>query len=380
MTDDPTRVPVGDRVTIYQRGRKKTWTADFSSDNAHRRVSLRTTNKKVAVERATKLAAELTHGAFRPPPPARSVREAVDAYLTHLTTEDRAPRTLVKYRGELDRFVAFLAGRRVTRLGQVTASHFDAYRAARRATCSRKTVYSEGVLLKQLFKWSRTRKLVGENPLADVKLDKPPLEPKEGPSLAQVDAVLAAADEPLRSQLAVLAFTGMRSGELRRLQPGDVDLAAGWIHIRSRPGAETKTRDSRKVPIHPRLRAVLEALPATARPWLFCAAPSRYHPAGDHPVSTQRINERFTGLAGRLGLPAGRPDGLVIHSLRHFFETFSVNAGIPQRVIDAWLGHNSDKSMAAVYYRLRDEDSQAFILRVPFGAGEPAADAGGEVR
>ncbi|MDB5306859.1 MAG: hypothetical protein JWO38_1061, partial [Gemmataceae bacterium] len=38
----------------------------------------------------------------------------------------------------------------------------------------------------------------------------------------------------------------------------------------------------------------------------------------------------------------------------------------PQRVIDTWLGHRSDKSMAAVYYRLRDEDSQSFMAKVPF--------------
>ena len=50
----------------------------------------------------------------------------------------------------------------------------------------------------------------------------------------------------------------------------------------------------------------------------------------------------------------------------------------PQRVIDAWLGHRSDRSMAAVYYRLRDEDSQSFMGKVPFGTGEPAADAGKE--
>ena len=68
----------------------------------------------------------------------------------------------------------------------------------------------------------------------------------------------------------------------------------------------------------------------------------------------------------------------MVHSLRHFFETFTVNTGIPQRVIDAWLGHRSDKSMAAVYYRLRDEDSQSFMGKVPFGTGEPAADTGKE--
>jgi hypothetical protein len=69
MTDDPNRVRVGDRITIYPRGAKKAWAADFWQDNVHRRVSLRTSNKKVAVERATKLAADLTHGTCHRPPP-----------------------------------------------------------------------------------------------------------------------------------------------------------------------------------------------------------------------------------------------------------------------------------------------------------------------
>ena len=67
----------------------------------------------------------------------------------------------------------------------------------------------------------------------------------------------------------------------------------------------------------------------------------------------------------------------MIHSLRHFFETFTANAGTPQWAVDTWLGHRSDKSMAAVYYRLGDEDFQSFG-RGPFGTGEPAADAGKE--
>lgn len=83
-------------------------------------------------------------------------------------------------------------------------------------------------------------------------------------------------------------------------------------------------------------------------------------------------------MVASLGLPAGRDGGFTLHSLRHFFETFTVNAGIPQRVVDTWLGHRSDRSMAAVYYRLKDEDSQRFMKKVPFGTGEPAADAGEE--
>ena len=217
--------------------------------------------------------------------------------------------------------------------------------------------------------------MITDNPLIDVKLNKPPLEPKAGPSLEQVDRILPGADEPLRSQLAVLAFTGMRAGELQRLRPEDIDLAGGWVHIRSRPGAETKTRTSRKVPIHPRLRAVLEGLPSGRRELLFTAEPSRKYPDGGHHINTKRLNEQFTRLVKRLDMPAGRAAGFVVHSLRHFFETFTVNEGIPQRVIDTWLGHRSDKSMAAIYYKLSDADSHSFMAKVPFGTGGPAADA-----
>jgi integrase len=111
-------------------------------------------------------------------------------------------------------------------------------------------------------------------------------------------------------------------------------------------------------------------------PWFLTADPSPKYPKGGRRISTKKLNEDFTRLTKQLTLPVGRIDGFTIHSLRHFFETFCVNAGIPQRVIDSWLGHASDKAMAAVYYRLSDAESQAFMTKVPFGDGMPAADAG----
>ena len=158
----------------------------------------------------------------------------------------------------------------------------------------------------------------------------------------------------------------MRAGELQRLRIDDVDLTGGWIHIVSRRGAETKTRTSGKLPIHRRLKAVLVDLPKDCRPLLFTAPPSNNYPAGDHHINMKRLSEPFTRLVGQLGMPIGRKHGFVIHSLRHFFETFTVSAGIPQRVFDTWLGHRADKSIAAVYCRLCDEDSQAFMAKVPF--------------
>jgi integrase len=378
MIDKPERIRIGYHVTIYPRGKKAIWIADFFRNGQHCRQSLKTANKRIAIARAQKLEAELASGTFEQPPPALTVAQAVEDYLAYHRTEGRASKTLVKYRGVLTTLCDFLASQRVTRLHEFTATHFDRFRAARKRNHHVKTMYLEGVLVKQLMKWCKSRKLIRENAISDFKLVKPPLMPKDGPTMVQINSILTSSRGQFMVMLALLAFTGMRSGELQRLRKEDLDLLGNWLHVVSRSGLETKTRHSRKIPLHSRLRPLVEKLPKVPGPWLFAAEVSAKFPHGDHWISTRKLNERFKSLLKQLGLRTGRVDGFTIHSLRHSFETTCVNAGIPQRVIDAWLGHSADKSMAAVYYKLTDEDSQAFIKKVPFGTGKPAADAGME--
>ncbi len=375
------RIRVGDNVTVSRRGKRGIWTADYWHDRQHRRRSLKTTNKKFALQRATKLSAELADGSYERPLAAAPVRAAADEYVAHLETQGRAPKTIVKYRAALDNLVEFLTQHKVTTLSQMTHLLFDKFRAGRLGLLHRKTVYCESIIVKQLYKWAKRRRLIRENPLADYELEKPPREEAACPGVEQVDRILAALDDRRRAQVSMLAFTGMRSGELERLQPIDVDLERRWIHIRSRVGGETKNRKSRKIPIHDRLLAILQPIVARSGPRLFTEPPSEAYPEGDNKLNTKRLNAAFQRAAGRLEMTVGRKQrGLVVHSLRHFFETFTVNAGIPQRVVDAWMGHSSDKSMASVYYRLSDEDSQAFMKRVPFGDGVQATEPRKEKR
>lgn len=137
-------------------------------------------------------------------------------------------------------------------------------------------------------------------------------------------------------------------------------------------GAETKTGASRKVPIHPRSRPILEALPKASTSWRFQASPSPRYPDGGHWINTKHLNEDFLKLLGKHGLPAGRDRegrGFTIHSLRHSFETICVDFRIPQLMIDSWPGHQGDRSMASVYYGLAGKESQKFINDVPLGTG-----------
>ena len=366
---NPDRTPVGDRVTIYPRGKKKTYVAEYSLDGKHCRKSLGTTNKKAATKAATLLAADLAAGRRPQAPAAVPVAKAVEDYLKFLSTDGKSANSVKKFRGVFAKWQKYLAGQRVHRLDQYGVRHYDGYRDARDAVVDAMTVYNDSVIVKLFFKWCKSRDRVAANPVADVRLKKPYREPKGGPALADVDRVLAALPAAARAPVAVLAFTGMRAGELQRLTPADVDLVGGWLHVVSRPGLETKTGRSRKVPVHQRLRAVLAGLPARRRPWLFTAPRSPRYPRGDNRLDAKALNEAFQAAAGRAGLPVGRKGGFTLHSLRAFFETHTVNAHVPQRAVDAWLGHGADKSMAAVYYKLTDADSQRFMRAVPFGDG-----------
>lgn len=239
---------------------------------------------------------------------------------------------------------------------------------------------NDAVNLRTFLGWCAERKMIAANPLRSRKLRRPKSEPRGGPTLDQINSVLAIADPDLMPIIALAAFTGHRSGDVERLIPDDVDFKGNWIHFVSRSGGlETKTGNTTKVPIHPRLRRILESLPKSKRRWFFTAAPSVQYPNGGHHLNMRDINERFQKLLNVLKIPAGKKaGGFTFHSLRSFFKTFCVNANIPREVVDKWQDHAGDRRPTAgdLYYRLSDEKSQEFMKKVPFGDGKPAADAG----
>lgn len=253
----------------------------------------------------------------------------------------------------------------------------DMYRAHRRKDHKERTVYHESIVIKQWLKWCKKREYVAENVLADYDLEKPRRKKTLKPTLKQVNAILAASEEPRRSQYASMAFTGMRVGEIQHLIQQDVDFRGNWIHILSRDGARTKTGEERKTPIHPRLRSLLEAQPHTGHRWFFTAAASKKFPDGSNWLNVRQINVDFQKLCRKLGYPAGRAEhGLTVHCLRGFFRSFCINNGIPQRVVDEWMGFSRAHEVSDAYYVLTDEESQAWMKKVPFNNAEDASDGG----
>ncbi|MDB5324143.1 MAG: site-specific integrase [Phycisphaerales bacterium] len=369
------RTRVGEKLYIRKRGKRGTYVAEFWHEGKNCKRSLKTPNREIAIRRALKLDSDLTAGSYAAPRAPIALRSTIAEFLEVKRGEDRAAKTITKYREWLESFATFADANSVTSLQQITSSLFERYRAVRKQGQSPKSMYTGLTIVKSFIKWctSPGREYLERNPVAGCKVPEPYTTPKFTPARKQVKALIDGASDDVRARYAVLAYTGLRAGEMRMLRPQDVDLAGGWIHVVARPGWMPKTRRARKVPIHPLLRehlqCYLSALPTSAasRPYFFCAPASHAYPKADRPIDLRDLNEGFQKLGKSLRIPVGRKnDGLVIHSLRHFFETWAINSGVPQVVVDAWMGHAGDGSMARIYYGKSNRTSRRFMKGVRF--------------
>jgi integrase len=119
----------------------------------------------------------------------------------------------------------------------------------------------------------------------------------------------------LHAMIGLAASTGLRRGEVVRLDNADVDLESGVLLIR-----KTKFKKDRLVPVHPGTLDVMRTYGALRD----CAYPGRRDPAFFVTMCRKRFNsntlqQQFCMAARRAGLrgPTGR--GLTFHDLRHRF-------------------------------------------------------------
>lgn len=372
------RVLVDERVVLVRRGKRGIWQAEFHW-HGHRRVTTRTANLRIARQRGMEIELELIKGTYSPhvrseaKPNRVKLEDAKQAFRKFHESETTRRRTYVRYDGILSIFLEFAAVAKVHYLDQIDLKLVDRFRAKRRPEIGDGTMYHEGATLKRFLTWCVERKLVASNPLENQKYIQPRTKKKNVLSLEQVNAILREATPARHDIFAMLAFTGMRVSECLNLRVEDVDLDGGWIHIRSRPGFETKTGEEWKVPIHPRLHNILSRRKSRRRGWYFTAQPSSRYPKGDHQLPTKRINEDLKPVLDKLKIPHGlESDGFTTHSLRHFFKTFCIVSGVPKPIVDEWQGHELKSKPSEHYFHLMDEDSQRHMRQVPFGDGTNA--------
>src|ERR1051326_2624846 len=244
--------PVGNRVRIFLRA--KVWYANFQDGGKQHRISLETSRKKQARARAIRIEADLDAGRWKQPVRNVSVEAAISAYLSHLRSEQRSPKTLTKYECVFRRVAQLARARNIADLSGINQQFIDAYRAQRASDQTHvRTKYTETMIVRQLVKFAFTRDMVSKDPLKGYSLKKPRPTPQPCWKLEEVELILGASPKAIRPALTILAETGLRFGELAWLTWADVDFDAKVVHVRPKDDWKPKTGDCRTIPLSHRL-------------------------------------------------------------------------------------------------------------------------------
>jgi integrase len=147
--------------------------------------------------------------------------------------------------------------------------------------------------------------------------------------------------------------TGMRSGELQKLQWSHVDRKNMFIRL---PGEITKTGDPRDIPINHYVKSALDALPRSINHgFVFtCKGKPFTHKHG--------FKYSLKDACKKAGIPYGRNDenGVTMHDMRRTLKTNMLNAGIDKVYRDKILGHSL--TGMDVHYLAPDEDTLKYQM------------------
>lgn len=209
---------VGEIARIFLRG--QTWHVTIQYKGRQIRRSLKTLNKRQARAKALEMERELTEKSLSRLAQLRpvSIEEIANRLIESCETEGRRPRTLEKYRQVLHRLVRFANENCVHELQDFDIDIVDRYRRMRKVDGAQlRTVYTEIGILRRLVSFARSRRLIFENPLKGLKMNKPKGNPQPCWSPTEIEKILENASPVHRSIFSLLSVTGMRIGELRWL-------------------------------------------------------------------------------------------------------------------------------------------------------------------
>ncbi len=355
---DGTQVAIGRKVQ-YRKSEhgpvqkvSKTYTAEYTEDGKRRFEGLGTTNRREARRRAIEIQAQLDDGTQREKPTRLGVQALIDRYEAYNEARDLAPKTRAKYFSDLFKLRQFCEEANIRRASQFDEEAFARYGAWLRSKTHKqgteyanKSVYTALTIAKQMFKWGWRQRLIPVTSLVGTRLPSARARPQQSFTSEQIDALLERSEGVMHHAIAILAFTGLRVGELEALLWSDVKLEMselGMLHIR-RGGSSGSTKSGRDrfVPIHPRIRPIIDELPRS-----------------DERVLPGLRARTLLSQVKRLCRELGYSPELKVHSFRHTFASSCANSRVPLRLAMAWLGHNSS-SILNLYYHLHDTESEA---------------------
>lgn len=307
--------------------------------------------------------------------PKLTLKDLLEGWWTEAKATGRKPSTYESYRHTVEGLQAHLGH---DDAGKVTPEDVVSFKDHRLGLgVSPKTVKDSDLAgLKTVFGWAVSNRKLPKNPATGItiKLGKPVKLRAKGLTEAETKALLNAAlgvtgkgrTDQARRWVPILAiYTGARVGELAQLRRQDVRREAGVWTIHLTPEAGTiKTNEARTIVLHP--HAVELGFPAwaAAQPeghgHLFLNLPPN-SPSGAVLGPLQGLKNRLAEFARTV---ITDPNVAPLHGLRHRFKTVGMEAGVPQRVLDAIQGHAA-KSASDGYGEVTVKAMARWIEQMP---------------
>lgn len=190
------------------------------------------------------------------------------------------------------------------------------------------------VLLTDLFSRAFENQLIEHNPMTVVR--HVPYQAVKGQALTreEQEKLVAAVSGELGRFYLLCLYTGVRRSEGLKLCGEDFDFEKGLIHIRG-----TKTQGSdRYIPLFPWIVPVLGEQ-REGRLFTF---------------SQDYVTSHFKEYCPNHKL----------HDLRHTFATRCLEAGIPMKTVQLWLGHSNYSTTADIYSHVTSEFMQSEVKKL----------------
>ena len=371
--------------------RVKVWQADGRSNEIDAgRHSLGTRKENEARDNVHELDEEMAMklGLIeRKAPVAKSgltILDAIEKFRNHkkrpVSVGGVEPQTLQRYNRILNKFIVFIAASKIRYVTEICLELFDEYVSMLEENdFALTTIVTEMVLLKSLHQFCIDQKLLDPRFGFKYPLRRPGVSLTYCPSADEVVEILSISKAEssllwLYRVFEVLSKTGLRFGEARDLEWRDIDRDFKYLQIRDESyltnsgGSEvrkTKTRKSRKIPIHKDLAVVLKSFKKQSGRIL----------AG--PRGGKLRNDTFGDTLREKVIPlvfeaCGGTDvaRLTAHGFRHYFVSRCANRGVPQFSVMSWLGHSTPR-MTNYYYHQNDAASLEHMRQL-----EAAEDSG----
>jgi integrase len=309
----------------------------------------RVAKAKGSAQRVRQVIAEFMREHYGQDLPSASAQNYCARWLAARRAET-APGTHRRYGDTVAKFLAHLGPAANRGLDEITSDQIAAFRDAQLAVSAPATANGCMRVVRMVFRAARRDGLLFRDPAEAVRPAKqPPTAGRRPFALPELRAILAVANEEWRSLVKFGLYTGQRLGDIVALTWAQIDLARDEITLTTR-----KTGKRLVIPIAPALREHLLALPAPDHP----RAPVHPRAAGTVQAQQGRVGT-LSGQFAELLIAAGlRPprdhrsrgigrsgrrtaDELSYHSLRHTAVSLLKDAGIPDAVVMALVGHES---------------------------------------